>query len=122
MALNVPGVIVVVVFYILILGIGLFAAWKSKKAETNSSGDRQEALLLGNRKIDWLVGIFTMTGKPSMRYLVSVYAQSDVLAEGIYKCPTLALCGVYFEPITDPFAKESGSPVDKIVYLKGQKT
>lgn len=63
MALNVSGVIVVILFYILILGVGLFAAWKTKKAN-NSSGDRQEALLLGNRKIDWLVGTFTMMGKP----------------------------------------------------------
>lgn len=63
MALNVPGLIMVIVFYILILGIGLFAAWKSKKAEKKGSGDRREALLLGNRNIDWLVGIFTMTGK-----------------------------------------------------------
>lgn len=62
MGLNVPAAIVVILFYILILVIGLFAAWKTKKAE--NSGDRQEALLLGNRKIDWLVGIFTMTGKP----------------------------------------------------------
>lgn len=62
MALNVPGLIMVIVFYILILGIGLFAAWKSKKAEKGNE-DRREALLLGNRNIDWLVGIFTMTGK-----------------------------------------------------------
>lgn len=62
MALNVPGLIMVIIFYILILGIGLFAAWKSKKAE-KADGDRREALLLGNRNIDWLVGIFTMTGK-----------------------------------------------------------
>ncbi|XP_029700724.1 high-affinity choline transporter 1-like isoform X2 [Takifugu rubripes] len=61
MALNVPGLIMVIVFYIVILGIGLFAAWKSKKAEKKGNGDRREALLLGNRNIDWLVGIFTMT-------------------------------------------------------------
>uniref|UniRef100_H3CU00 Solute carrier family 5 member 7 n=2 Tax=Tetraodon nigroviridis TaxID=99883 RepID=H3CU00_TETNG len=60
MALNIPGVMMVVLFYVLILGIGLFVAWKNKKA-TNSTGIGQEALLLGNRKIDWLVGIFTMT-------------------------------------------------------------
>lgn len=64
MALNVPGVIVVILFYILVLGTGLFVAWKAKKVD-NGGGDRQEALLLGNRKIDWLVGILTMTGNPS---------------------------------------------------------
>lgn len=62
MALNVPGLIMVIVFYLLILGTGVFAAWKSKKA-LKGTGDRREALLLGNRNIDWLVGILTMTGK-----------------------------------------------------------
>lgn len=62
MALNVPGLIMMILFYILILGIGLFAAWKSKKVEKNGNGDRQEALLLGNRNINSIVGIFTMTG------------------------------------------------------------
>lgn len=63
MALNVPGLIMVIVFYILILGIGVFVAFKTKKAEKKSNGERWMALLLGNRNIDWLVGIFTMTGK-----------------------------------------------------------
>lgn len=62
MAVNVPGVIAVTFFYVMVLGMGIFAARKSKKAEDN--GDRREAFLLGNRKIDWIVGIFTMTGKP----------------------------------------------------------
>lgn len=61
---HVPGVIAVTFFYVMVLGIGNFAARKSKKAEEETGGDRQEALLLGKRKIDWIVGIFTMAGKP----------------------------------------------------------
>lgn len=67
MALNIPGVIMVVIFYIMVLGIGMFAAWKSKK-ESKSNGDRREVLLLGNRNIDWAVGIFTMTGKSPWQF------------------------------------------------------
>ncbi|XP_047433110.1 high-affinity choline transporter 1-like isoform X1 [Mugil cephalus] len=61
MALNVPGVIAVVLFYILILGTGVWAAQKSRKAEKKSDGDRTEVVLLGGRNISLLVGIFTMT-------------------------------------------------------------
>ncbi|XP_029286826.1 high affinity choline transporter 1-like [Cottoperca gobio] len=61
MALNIPGVIAVVLFYILILGTGVWASRKSRKAERMSHGDRTEAVLLGGRNISLPVGIFTMT-------------------------------------------------------------
>lgn len=62
MALNIPGVVAVVLFYILILGTGVWAARKSRRAERKSSGDRTEVVLLGDRNISLVVGIFTMTG------------------------------------------------------------
>lgn len=62
MALNIPGVVMMVVFYILILGTGLWGARKSRSAERSSSGDRTAVVLLGDRRISLLVGIFTMTG------------------------------------------------------------
>ncbi|XP_017287917.1 high-affinity choline transporter 1 [Kryptolebias marmoratus] len=61
MALNVPGVVAVVLFYILILGTGVWAARKSRRVERKSSGDRTEVVLLGDRNISLMVGIFTMT-------------------------------------------------------------
>ncbi|AWP06315.1 putative high-affinity choline transporter 1-like [Scophthalmus maximus] len=62
MALNIAGVVAVVLFYILILGTGMWAARKSRAIERYSRGDRTEVLLLGDRNISLLVGIFTMTG------------------------------------------------------------
>ncbi|XP_033481092.2 high-affinity choline transporter 1-like [Epinephelus lanceolatus] len=61
MALNIPGVIAVALFYVLILGTGVWAAKKSKKAERKSHGGKTEVVLLGDRNINLLVGIFTMT-------------------------------------------------------------
>ncbi|XP_060903245.1 high-affinity choline transporter 1-like [Labrus mixtus] len=61
MALNIPGVVAMVLFYILILGTGVWAARKSRRAERKSHGDRTEVVLLGDRNISLLVGIFTMT-------------------------------------------------------------
>ncbi|XP_049428824.1 high-affinity choline transporter 1-like isoform X1 [Epinephelus fuscoguttatus] len=61
MALNIPGVIAVALFYVLILGTGVWAAQKSKKAERKSHGGKTEVVLLGDRNINLLVGICTMT-------------------------------------------------------------
>ena len=56
MAVNVPGLIAVIIFYILILAVGLWVARK-KKAANN------EDLMLAGRSIGLGLGIFTMTGE-----------------------------------------------------------
>ncbi|XP_068184068.1 high-affinity choline transporter 1-like [Antennarius striatus] len=61
MAVNVPGVIVMVVFYLLVLGTGIWASFKSKRKQKESGATGMEMVLLGNRSINWVVGIFTMT-------------------------------------------------------------
>lgn len=63
MALNVPGLIVMAGFYILILGTGIWASMRSRKEEKKCAGDGMEITLLAGRKITLLVGIFTLTGK-----------------------------------------------------------
>lgn len=63
MALNVPGVAVMMFFYLLVLGIGIWASIKSKKEAKKGQGDKTEMALLGNRGINLVVGIFTMTGE-----------------------------------------------------------
>ncbi|XP_058496209.1 high affinity choline transporter 1-like [Solea solea] len=61
MALNVPGLVVMAVFYLLILGTGIWASMRSKKAEKNCMGNGMEITLLAGRNINLLVGIFTLT-------------------------------------------------------------
>uniref|UniRef100_A0A4W5K8S6 High-affinity choline transporter 1-like n=1 Tax=Hucho hucho TaxID=62062 RepID=A0A4W5K8S6_9TELE len=61
MVLNIPGVVAMAVFYLLVLGTGLWAARKSRAMEKKSTGDKTEIALLGDRNIGLLVGIFTMT-------------------------------------------------------------
>lgn len=63
MALNIPGVTVMMFFYLLVLGIGIWASIKSKKEAKKGQGDKTEMALLGNRGINLVVGIFTMTGE-----------------------------------------------------------
>jgi len=63
MAMNVAGVVVMVVFYLLVLGTGVWASFKSRREAKKTRGDMTEMALLGNRGISLVVGIFTMTGK-----------------------------------------------------------
>lgn len=62
MAVNIAGIVAVVVFYILILAIGVWASKKSKKEEKKCTGTVSEVTMIGGRNINLLVGIFTMTG------------------------------------------------------------
>ncbi|XP_030002298.1 high affinity choline transporter 1-like isoform X1 [Sphaeramia orbicularis] len=61
MGLNIPGLVAMVFFYLLVLGTGIWASMKSKRLQKNSDADRTEITLLGNRGISLAVGIFTMT-------------------------------------------------------------
>ncbi|CAB1447430.1 unnamed protein product [Pleuronectes platessa] len=61
MAVNIPGVIFMVLFYLLVLGTGIWASFKSKREQKKSGANKTEMTLLGNRSINWVVGIFTMT-------------------------------------------------------------
>ncbi|KAM6971791.1 high affinity choline transporter 1-like [Aplochiton taeniatus] len=61
MALNVPGLIVMAMFYLLILGTGIWASMRSRREEKKCSGDGMEITLLAGRNINQLVGIFTLT-------------------------------------------------------------
>lgn len=65
MAVNIPGVIVMVLFYLLVLGTGIWASFKSKREQKKSAATGMDMVLLGNRDINWVVGIFTMTGEES---------------------------------------------------------
>ncbi len=61
---NIPGVIGIVVFYLLILGVGIWAARKSRKqTEQNGQMSCSEDVMLAGRDIGLFVGIFTMTGE-----------------------------------------------------------
>ncbi|XP_071356169.1 high affinity choline transporter 1-like isoform X1 [Trachinotus anak] len=61
MAVDVPGLVAVVVFYLVILVIGIWASRKSKKVEKTCAGNKSEVTIVGGRNISVLVGVFTMT-------------------------------------------------------------
>ncbi len=59
MSVHIGGLIAIIVFYVLILLVGLWAARKQKSTE--ASADSEDVMLAG-RNIGMLVGVFTMTG------------------------------------------------------------
>ena len=61
--LNIAGIVSIVLFYLLILVVGIWAG--RKKEEGN---DSEEEVMLAGRNIGLFVGIFTMTGKISIMF------------------------------------------------------
>lgn len=59
MTINVPGLVSIVTFYILILAVGIWAGWKNRGK--GSQGGTEQVMLAG-RDMGTFVGILTMTG------------------------------------------------------------
>lgn len=53
----------IAVFYLLILFVGIWAAWKNKHSGEAEGTDRSETIMVGGRDIGLFVGGFTMTGE-----------------------------------------------------------
>ena len=58
--LNVWGIVGIAVFYLLIVLVGVWAAWYKRNRNRNS--DASETIIVGGRDIGLFVGCFTMTG------------------------------------------------------------
>lgn len=71
MAVNIPGVIAMVVFYLAVLLTGIWASFKSKRKQKKTAASTMEMALLGNRGISLVVGVFTMTGEKPPSVLAS---------------------------------------------------
>lgn len=67
MAIHVEGLVAIVIFYLLILAVGIWAAWKNKNSGVEEGADRSETIMVGGRDIGLFVGAFTMTGRTQVR-------------------------------------------------------
>uniref|UniRef100_A0A3Q3VWI5 High affinity choline transporter 1 n=1 Tax=Mola mola TaxID=94237 RepID=A0A3Q3VWI5_MOLML len=61
MGIHVEGLAAIVIFYVLILVVGIWAAWKNKNSGVGDDGERSESIMVGGRDIGLFVGVFTMT-------------------------------------------------------------
>ncbi|XP_039600065.1 high affinity choline transporter 1-like [Polypterus senegalus] len=61
MAVHIPGLLAVIVFYVIILITGIWASRKSKREEEKCTGEQSEVSVVGGRNLSAWVGVFTMT-------------------------------------------------------------
>ncbi|XP_057192828.1 high-affinity choline transporter 1 isoform X2 [Triplophysa rosa] len=61
MAIHVEGLLAIIIFYLLILMVGIWAAWKNKRSGISDGSSRSESIMVGGRDIGLFVGGFTMT-------------------------------------------------------------
>nr|XP_046152273.1 high-affinity choline transporter 1-like [Oncorhynchus gorbuscha] len=128
MALDVGGAVAVVVFYVLILAIGIWASRKSKKEEEKCVGSKSEVNMIGGRNINVLVGVFTMTatwvgGGYIMGTAEAVYSPSQGLIWALGPLAyliTFLLAGLFFAKpmrsqryvtMMDPFQHRYGNSI-----------
>ncbi|XP_068183763.1 high-affinity choline transporter 1-like [Antennarius striatus] len=135
MAVNVLGLIALVIFYLVVLGTGIWASFKSKRKQKKSSATAMEMTLLGNRRINLVVGIFTMiasyvgggivVGAVELMYTPSFGLIWTVLMFLAYSS-SLLLCGVVFaKPLRegncvtmlDPFHVKYGKVIAAVMSL-----
>ena len=68
------GLISLIVFYLLILGVGLWAAWYKRR---KGADGRTETNMVAGRDIRLLFGCFTMTGLNGLLVYLSFIIQSQ---------------------------------------------
>ena len=72
MEVNVVGIIGIVLFYLVILFLGIWAGCKKPKHEGETEEvDQSKEVMLAGRGIGLFVGCFTMTGKEPILYTLS---------------------------------------------------
>jgi high affinity choline transporter 7 len=60
MTVNIAGIFSVIIFYIIILIVGI---WAGRKKKSDGDETETEEVMLAGRNIGIFVGIFTMTGQ-----------------------------------------------------------
>uniref|UniRef100_H3D7A0 Solute carrier family 5 member 7 n=1 Tax=Tetraodon nigroviridis TaxID=99883 RepID=H3D7A0_TETNG len=135
MAVNIPGVIAIVVFYLLVLGTGIWATVKSKRKQKKCAASGMEMALLGNRSISLVVGVLTMTatwvgGGTVLGIAEMLYTPSRGLISAISMltayASTFIIGGLFFAKpmrdqnfvtILDPFRVKYGRVISGIMGL-----
>ena len=79
MTIHVEGLVAIAVFYLLILFVGIWAAWKNKHSGEAEGTDRSETIMVGGRDIGLFVGGFTMTGEVFIYYSTLKWASELAL-------------------------------------------
>ncbi|XP_071105721.1 high affinity choline transporter 1-like [Haliotis cracherodii] len=126
MAINIAGVVVVVIFYIIILGVGIIAGRKKTKTKTANE------MFVANRQMGFLVSLFSLTatnvGGAYVNGTAEIIASRGLLwtQAPIGYCIGLFIGGWFYGPkmrranyvtMYDPFQKKYGARVGALMCL-----
>ncbi|XP_031695481.1 high-affinity choline transporter 1-like isoform X2 [Anarrhichthys ocellatus] len=134
MAVNWPGLVSIGVFYMMILGMGIWASRKSKREEKKCTGNRSEVTMVGGRNLNIWVSICTMTatwvgGGYILGNAEVVYDPTKGLAwvtGPLAYIINLVICALFFvKPIRsknyvtlmDPFQEKYGNAVAAVLFI-----
>ena len=67
LGINVSGLVSIIIFYLIVLLIGIWAGWKQRKETAD-----QETVMLAGRNIGLFVGVLTMGGKIYLLFHVNL--------------------------------------------------
>ncbi|XP_060886097.1 high affinity choline transporter 1-like isoform X2 [Labrus mixtus] len=96
MAVNWPGLLSIGVFYMIVLGTGIWASRKSKREEKKCTGNRSEVTMVGGRNLNIWVSIFTMTG--ALFFVTPIRSKNYVT-------------------LMDPFQEKYGNTVSAVLFI-----
>ncbi|OWF43994.1 high affinity choline transporter 1-like [Mizuhopecten yessoensis] len=130
MSLNVPGLVVLLIFYVIIFLVGIYAA--KRKKWRNGGPDTLETSIVAGRRIGAVVGVFTMTATTVGGGYINGTAESIATGGLVW---TLAPFGIFiglsiggmtfakrmrdqnYLTMLDPFQEVYGSQVVFLVYI-----
>ncbi|XP_067673150.1 high-affinity choline transporter 1-like [Haliotis asinina] len=126
MAINVPGIVVVVIFYIVILAIGVYAGRRTKQTKS------ADEIFLANRQMGFLVSLFSLTatnvGGAYVNGTAEIVASSGIVwaQAPIGYCIGLFIGGWFYGPkmrragyvtMYDPFQEKYGAKTGAIMCI-----
>ncbi|XP_060599127.1 high-affinity choline transporter 1-like [Ruditapes philippinarum] len=129
MAVHIAGLIAIIVFYLLILLVGLWAGRKAKQTGTDANS---ENVMLAGRNIGLLVGVFTMTATWVGGGFINGTAEY-IVRDGFVWCQapfgyafSLIIGGYFFASkmrsqgyvtMLDPFSQKYGERMGGLLYI-----
>ncbi|XP_034019421.1 high-affinity choline transporter 1-like [Thalassophryne amazonica] len=134
MAVNWIGLLSIGVFYVMVLGLGIWASRKSKREEQKCTAKRSEVAMVGGRNLNIWVSIFTMTatwvgGGYIMGTAEIVYDPTKGLVWAVGPpafCLNLLIGAVFlvkpiraknYVTIMDPFQEKYGNTIAAILFI-----
>nr|CAH0098348.1 unnamed protein product [Daphnia galeata] len=129
MTINVPGLVSIVTFYLLILVVGIWAGWKNRGK--GSQGGTEQVMLAG-RDMGTFVGILTMTATwVGGGYVIG--SAEGAFTSGVVWCQapfgfglSLIVAGLFFanpmrsagyHTMLDPFQEKYGAKIGGLLFL-----